>query len=401
MRNDIFEIPLPFKVSYQRDHTHNYMVIEETKGIHSINEDNLNILPQFELKMLECNKIPGLLNYEKLVKDGIYYSCYDISSMQPLYRLFENKEISCNYLISLIRGIFLSYESIYQYMLSDNHVLLNPKYIFINPETDEVRLLYTQLYDNSFDNSFLELSEYILDHVNHNDDKAVMIAYKLYKIVKNSNFTLKEIKSVLEENSYTEIADINQSGNEISQNESLDLPFPDDNKIDIQKENAGFLKRLENKLRKSRNSKIAESKESINLIPPEKPSVEKSSETPSIDDDSFDETIIGKTTCMYNATPSSNRTLTYILKGKTYTHELSSLPLTVGKLKNSVDLVINESSISRIHARFIQHEGHIYLEDCNSTNGTFVNGMQLEPEERLILEIGDEIRLGNFEMIYN
>ena len=55
---------------------------------------------------------------------------------------------------------------------------------------------------------------------------------------------------------------------------------------------------------------------------------------------------------------------------------------------------MNDQSISRLHARIIKETDGYYLEDMNSTNGTFKNGLQLQPYERRKLEEGDEITLG-------
>jgi len=49
--------------------------------------------------------------------------------------------------------------------------------------------------------------------------------------------------------------------------------------------------------------------------------------------------------------------------------------------------------ISREHARIVQREGYFWLEDLNSTNGTYVNGRRIF--ERVLLRVGDEIKIGN------
>lgn len=74
---------------------------------------------------------------------------------------------------------------------------------------------------------------------------------------------------------------------------------------------------------------------------------------------------------------------------------LDKLPLTVGKLEGCVDRVISDMSISRIHCRFSQKEdGRIILTDLNSTNGTFRNGLKLDPQTEQVIEEGDEVRIG-------
>ena len=63
-------------------------------------------------------------------------------------------------------------------------------------------------------------------------------------------------------------------------------------------------------------------------------------------------------------------------------------------------MVIDEQSISRMHVRFTKAGSRICITDLNSTNGTFRNGMRLEPNASEIIEPGDEIRLGKLKFIY-
>ena len=64
-----------------------------------------------------------------------------------------------------------------------------------------------------------------------------------------------------------------------------------------------------------------------------------------------------------------------------------------------MDVVIRDASISRLHAKLI-YDGEYYLEDMNSTNGTFKNGLRLLPYEKRLLEPGDEVRLGKCVLIF-
>lgn len=47
--------------------------------------------------------------------------------------------------------------------------------------------------------------------------------------------------------------------------------------------------------------------------------------------------------------------------------------------------------VSRMHAVLTLHDGFLYLEDLNSTNGTRINGFQVTPKQRYRLRDGDEI----------
>ena len=80
---------------------------------------------------------------------------------------------------------------------------------------------------------------------------------------------------------------------------------------------------------------------------------------------------------------------------KTIRIPLGVLPVTIGKLEGCVDKVISDKSISRIHCRFDRdEEGRIMLTDLNSTNGTFRNGLKLNPQEKNYIEEGDEVKIG-------
>lgn len=66
-------------------------------------------------------------------------------------------------------------------------------------------------------------------------------------------------------------------------------------------------------------------------------------------------------------------------------------PLVVGREAPS-DVVLEEQSLSRQHARFIWDERGLRLEDLGSTNGTFVNGRRVQRAE---VAGTDEVMLGD------
>ena len=58
----------------------------------------------------------------------------------------------------------------------------------------------------------------------------------------------------------------------------------------------------------------------------------------------------------------------------------------------TVQIVINDNSVSRQHAKFIQNGDKVEVEDMGTTNGTFLNDQKLS--ERGHLKDGDIVRLG-------
>lgn len=60
-------------------------------------------------------------------------------------------------------------------------------------------------------------------------------------------------------------------------------------------------------------------------------------------------------------------------------------------------IVLESFGISKKHAVLIEQDGAILLKDCDSLNGTFLNGKRLASQEILQLSGGDVIRIGLFQ----
>ena len=68
----------------------------------------------------------------------------------------------------------------------------------------------------------------------------------------------------------------------------------------------------------------------------------------------------------------------------------------IGKSKVQADYSIeNNSAISRAHCEINRRNGVNYLRDLNSTNGTFVDGKRLAPDEEVLLKKGTIVRMGD------
>ena len=112
--------------------------------------------------------------------------------------------------------------------------------------------------------------------------------------------------------------------------------------------------------------------------------------------DAFMETVLIQENCY-----QEERILTGKVKGKKKQIDLSAFPFMIGKNKDQVDFVLDDHSVSRLHARFTLRDDVVYLTDLNSTNGTYKNGVRLEPNELIMLEAEDEITFGRLTFTYH
>lgn len=107
-----------------------------------------------------------------------------------------------------------------------------------------------------------------------------------------------------------------------------------------------------------------------------------------------------ETTLLQENCYSERRILVGKIRGRTKQIDLSSFPFIIGKSKDQVDFYIEDSSISRIHARFTIYNDVVYLTDLNSTNCTLKNGVKLQPNEAVALEAEDQIQFGRIKFTY-
>jgi hypothetical protein len=75
---------------------------------------------------------------------------------------------------------------------------------------------------------------------------------------------------------------------------------------------------------------------------------------------------------------------------------LDAHPLTVGRGRNNDIALPEDDYASSRHARFEPRRDGVYVEDIGSTNGTFVNGIRLTRDRRLIP--GDVVRVGETDL---
>lgn len=71
-------------------------------------------------------------------------------------------------------------------------------------------------------------------------------------------------------------------------------------------------------------------------------------------------------------------------------HPLESELVSIGR-KSDNDIVVDHMAVSGKHARILTIAGESFLEDLNSTNGTFINGKSVTKQ---VLKNGDRIAIG-------
>jgi hypothetical protein len=87
--------------------------------------------------------------------------------------------------------------------------------------------------------------------------------------------------------------------------------------------------------------------------------------------------------------------ITIDMEGDIFKHELKKLRTTIGRHSDN-DILIANLTISNHHATITNEGGDFYIQDNNSTNGTFINEIKIN---KSIVKAGDNVRLGKAKLI--
>ena len=434
------------EIKYQKDMSHNYLIIKGPKTQKS---------EGFQLRMMTENEIPGLLSAERRHINGEDFIYYEINSMQSLKTIFERRKIDKKAALLLLGCLRRVLRELRNYLLSEDGLILDPEYVFIDWEKEVVRFVYYPYESETEAGQFKLLMDYLVRVMDHRDEQLIDAIYGLCQLAERNTVLTADLERHLAQISHaptqtTQWMEPDDGGMEINYATSVEKETPamphapygvegekkDDGKRKQKTRvlimclvSAGgaiccFLYQLLFRLsagerllsyilltvfilfflmmgviyllltlRMARKDEGA----AISTEPSFSTAEEEYRETPiaAMPDEDFGDTVF-----LANTPEEGENKLYGLNKAGKHIIDLSSFPFTIGKLAENTDFCLKDASISRIHAQFSQKGGAVYMTDLNSTNGTFKNGIRLEPSETVALALGDEIRLGRLEFCY-
>ena len=177
---------MEFKVEYIKDMYKNYLVLIPIMEEEEKSDD-------YSSRMIVGNKIQGLLMFEKMILDFHDRYCYDISSKQPIVNVFERGQMDEVQIQKLINGIIETVKEGKRYMLPEGGFILLPEYVYMNVSGFEISLCYLPGYNHNIQEQLSKLLEFVLEKVNHNNQKAIVMSYGLYKLIKGNEVSFESI----------------------------------------------------------------------------------------------------------------------------------------------------------------------------------------------------------------
>ena len=108
-------------------------------------------------------------------------------------RLLEYQSLGAEELRCLITGIVRTLERMETYLLQEGQILLEPDYIYVEPENFTVYLCLIPGRQGIFPEEMTALLQYLLGKVNHQDKECVVMAYGLYQESLKENYGMGDL----------------------------------------------------------------------------------------------------------------------------------------------------------------------------------------------------------------
>ncbi|MBP5198203.1 MAG: FHA domain-containing protein [Lachnospiraceae bacterium] len=341
---------------------------------------NLDKTPEenrFQYGILTRGGIGSLLPCTLRYIDEEAYLYYDITSKQNVRSRFERTVIRREWLREFVKAYEKLMNDLGRFLLDERNVIWDPENVYEDVEDMSFSFLYKPYEDHS--ESFRNLLEYFVEHIDYEDGELVDAVYKMYDRYEAcpDEYMSKQL-----------IRDIFNMGAVKAAENIKPIPVSEEEEEDT----GAYRKKSFGDLFKYRR-KRQEVNEYVNIEETDYETVQVA------EADDYGESGFGKTIYIDPDSEKDYEYKIYSMDGKIL-WDLKGCDCTIGKKKDEADLILEDRSVSRIHARILHDGDDYYIEDLNSTNGTFKNGVRLSSFEKKKLKCDDEIKIGKIRLLF-
>lgn len=362
----------------------------------------------YEIKMLENNKIKGIL--ETYISEGEeeWEISYKINHKQNFARFIETKFWNENDIKIFIKNFLSSLKGVEEFMLVVDDILLSMEYIFIDVESLKVYFCYIPNMNKDINIALSKFLFDLVDRIKAVDNKVLGILHSCYKKTKVEGFCIEDIEEELENDNFNKDADEKLSLKNkyeipllknLKEEQSLEKEIAEDECLreldDLKSEKATktfSIKALFSKKRKEEKVKDAFDEEDwtdffeSNLIDREEV---KSDGTEDIEH-----------TVLLNEKLREINPKLHCISDESLNIELKYFPFVIGRQSRLCDFCLDREGVSRVHFRMEKIDDDYIICDLNSRNGIKVEDRKLENEEYCVVRRGYKIEVADLIYIF-
>lgn len=166
-----------YKESIDRSATESYLIIEDDADAAEQNG------PAFETRMLLENRMDPFLPFLVQHIDHTVKYRYPITGKMSVKQMFEKREIGENILRPLIDGIYRGLLCAEEYMLQEEHILMDPAHVYWDGTNAKVNLCLCPISNAVLQEGMQELAEFLITATDHGDHEAIDLTYGFFRMV--------------------------------------------------------------------------------------------------------------------------------------------------------------------------------------------------------------------------
>lgn len=419
------------EISFKRNHNESFMVAE--------GQPCRNV---FEEKMLMNNQIECLLSFYTMQVNSNTQYWYRITGKESLKDYLERSVLSMDLLEKIFYYISSAFEEINKYVISVNHILISPESIFLEKKNQEflVYLCYCPFSLENFKEQFLSVTELLVTLADPENDPVTELIYDLYDKSMEEDMSISELLGLIRERKakdtviQVEKVDLSasQSTGDIVNNSGVDykkkssavrqiyeeddIDFDDyyeefDEEMEEASQKVGFFAKIfgrkNSKTKKDKNTEKNEKKSTkkSERKPAKKHLIFNRNEREEEEESHFDFEVSPEdeyytpTVLLKDIGNLCAGKLVYDGAGAEDDYMINSDVFRIGSHKDS-EAILHSKAVSRHHARIMRQGSDYYIEDLNSTNGTFVNGEILPYSQKHKLTVMDKITFADVAYVF-
>jgi hypothetical protein len=313
--------------------------------------------------------------------------------LQSLQDYFDRENVTFQNLEQVMMYLILAYEEMQKYLLDQKKLYLDVKSIYLQrQEPFRLFLCYCPFVPEE-ETGISRVMEYLLTIVDHQQETLAKLCYELYE-KSLSGVTLYEMQQMIQDAREAEehTGDIPYFAESVSPEQPIEeapiLPVPEE---ELYYESKGELLKerirdkgqqlLEMILQWFRRDKTEGFREKDFEIEPEP-------------------VVCEPTVLLHAGEQKCEGRLLYQGNQKEEDFLIQNNIFRIGSAQKENDGWLHSQAVSRRHAKITRSQQQFYLEDLNSTNGTKINGQELNYQEKYLLANGDRIQFADVVYLF-
>ena len=336
---------------------------------------------RYQYQIVTTRKLAGFLPVTLHVSNGESSLYYDITAKQSIPKWLSREKIRKEWIEKFMAGLKTALWSMEQYLLDERNLLLDPDYIFQEVESECFGFIYIPYYQEKGKSGMEKLLSFLVENADEGEPETMGALYEIYADWERmgQELTPEVLIALWEKNT----ANMREEEKVVVAEEKAEPA--EEPKEEATNFFSGWYKRL-----MAGETRVVMENREYRPQRSQDRAAEKSTEA----------VADGQTAYMEVQREKEERNLYRNGRENRKVTSLERLPLVIGKKEGKADVVLQDASVSRLHARLTEEDERVYLEDMNATNGTFKNGVRLRPYERVELLREDEVGIGNLRFTY-